>query len=94
MSVKNNTSQLQKAFCWVYQQWLFKLVNEKTDPLVIVLDFLFLSNCKYCSISRAVVFGIGLGLANVWGLLLIILALIMTIGESYWLCEKDKNKNG
>lgn len=84
----------KKIFCWIYRQWLSKLVNEKTDPLVILLDFLFLSQCKYCSISRAIFFGVGLGMANIWGLLLVILVFMMTIGEFYWLCEKDENKNG
>lgn len=78
---------MKKLFCYAYNLWLSKLVDEKSDPLVVLLDFLFSSSCKYCMAVRALVFGVGLGLANWFGVALVALALACTLGEKYWLCE-------
>ena len=82
---------LQKLFCWLYSQWLAKFVDEKTDLLVVWLDFLVGSGCKYCMAVRAAMMGFGAGLlaAEHWGLGLGIglPAFLFTLGERYWLCE-------
>lgn len=84
----------KRLFCWLYDQWLSKAVNEKSDPLVVVLDYLFGSECKYCMAVRALLFGVGLGtmcFAHGWyaavGVLVSMLVVLMTIGERLWLCE-------
>lgn len=88
---------MQKLFCWLYAQWLSKAVDQKSDPLVIALDFLFGSNCKYCMAVRALIFGFGLavgifalGWLSIFGFGAAVLMLIMTIGEKYWLCNISK----
>ena len=82
---------MKKIFCWLYSQWLSKFVNEKTDLLVVWLDALVGSNCKYCMAVRAVMMGFGFGLlvAGHWGfgLGIMLLAFLFTLGERYWLCE-------
>jgi hypothetical protein len=78
---------MKVIFCWLYNQWLSKAVDQKTDPLVVALDWALGSSCKYCMAVRALMFGIGLGLFNVFGLVLMALAVLMTLGERSWLCE-------
>ena len=65
----------------------YKFVIFEGAPLVRLLDFLFQSECKYCMATRAVVFGIGLGLANWFGLGLIIIAVGLTFFERF--CKGD-----
>lgn len=81
----------KKLFCWFYSQWLSKFVDDKTDPLVILLDALVGSSCKYCMAVRAIMVGSGFGLlaAGHWGLGLsiMLLAFLFTLGERHWLCE-------
>jgi hypothetical protein len=81
---------MKVIFCWLYNQWLSKAVDQKTDPLVVALDWSLGSSCKYCMAVRALMFGIGLGLFNVFGLVLMALAVLMTFGERSWLCELPK----
>ena len=82
----------KQLFCWVYAQWLSKAANEKTDPLVVVMEAAFGSVCKYCFALRALLFGLGLGLVtrlDAWsapGLVFVITSIALTLGERYWLC--------
>jgi hypothetical protein len=81
---------VKAAFCWLYRSWLRHAVDSKDDWLVQAIDYLFGSSCKYCSLSRAVLFGLGVGLLfSFWivGLALMGLAWALTLGEKYWLCE-------
>ena len=81
---------MKSLFCWVYKNWLRYAVDSKDDPLVKVIDYVFGSNCKYCMVIRAVVFGVGAGLLfSFWviGLMLMAGAVAMTLGEKYWLCD-------
>jgi hypothetical protein len=93
---------LKRLFCWLYEQWLSKAVNEKSDPLVKLLDFLAGSECKYCMAVRCVMLGLGAGFVSsvfyhylagvaitlgVLGVVLSVLAILFTLGEKYWLCE-------
>jgi hypothetical protein len=78
---------LKRTFCWLYNKWLSKAVNEKSDPLVRLLDAIAGSECKYCMAVRAGMIGIGIGLFNCWGLGLIVTAILLTIGERKWLCD-------
>jgi hypothetical protein len=80
----------KRLFCWIYDQWLSKAVNDKNDPLVIFLDFTTGSSCTYCMATRAVMLGIGIGLFDWYGLSLIALSLIFTLGEKKWLCDIKK----
>ena len=82
---------LKKTFCWLYDQWLSKAVNERSDPLVRLLDTLFGSECKYCMAARCLAFGVGLGMFNWLGLILMALAILMTLGERYWLCNAKQS---
>lgn len=90
--------KIKTIFCWAYVQWLSKAVNEKTDPLVILLDAGFGSECKYCMATRALLFGLGLGLItrlDAWsalGLVLVVTAVALTMGEKYWLCKVEAEK--
>lgn len=81
---------IRRVFCWLYAQWLSKLVDRKTDPLVIAIDFVAGSNCKYCMAVRMFCIGLGLGLWSYAGLGLVLFALLMTFGEKYWLCETQQ----
>jgi hypothetical protein len=78
---------VKTLFCWLYNQWLSKAVDQKTDPLVVALDWAFGSECKYCMAVRALMFGIGLGLFDLFGLVLMALSLLLTLGERHWLCD-------
>lgn len=92
----------KRIFCWLYDQWLSKAVNEKSDPLVRLLDLIAGSECKYCMAVRCLMVGFGGGLVSavfyhfffgvaatlgVAGIVLCCLAFLMTLGEKYWLCE-------
>lgn len=59
----------------------YEYVVYKDAPLVRVLDKLFQSECKYCMATRALVFGVGLGLANWYGLALVAVAVGLTLFE-------------
>jgi hypothetical protein len=80
-------NKIKKMFCWMYYAWLSKVVDSKSDPLVIVLDWLFGSSCKYCMTTRALLFGVGVGLGGLIGVVLMITAVLLTLGEKLWLCE-------
>jgi hypothetical protein len=88
-------SNIKFLFCWLYAQWLSKAVDSKSDPLVVVLDNLFGSGCKYCMAVRALLFGFGAatGFFAPWLWLMIcghtmaVSIVLMTIGERLWLCE-------
>lgn len=88
----------KKLFCWLYDQWLSKAVNERSDPLVRLIDAAAGSECKYCMAVRMYALGLGIGLivaggvAAYIGIALHTLALLMTLGERYWLCDV-KNKS-
>ena len=75
-----------KLFGWAKGQGYKHLVYPGA-PLVRLLDFLFQSECKYCMATRAGVFGIGLGLANWFGLGLIVIAVGLTFFERF--CKGD-----
>jgi hypothetical protein len=88
---------VKQIFCWLYSQWLAKAVDSKSDPLVSLLDAIAGSNCKYCMAVRTGMIGFGLAVVlrfDWWGWVggaLIWLAILMTLGERYWLCDiKDK----
>ena len=89
---------MKTIFCWIYHQWLSKFVDSKDDWLVRLIDTLSGSECKYCMGTRLYAIGLGSGLVFVgslvtWlGLGLITLAILMTLGERYWLCDV-KNKS-
>lgn len=88
---------LKKTFCWLYDQWLSKAVNEKTDFLVRLIDAAAGSNCKYCTAVRMYMLGLGIGLIVAGGIAIYIgialhtLALLMTLGERYWLCNAKQS---
>jgi hypothetical protein len=80
---------LKRSFCWLYDQWLSKAVNAKTDPLVRLLDFVAGSECKYCMAVRCLMLGFGsalIFLCPLAGLAILALAFLFTLGERYWLC--------
>jgi hypothetical protein len=83
---------MKKLFCLLYDLWLSKFVDEKTDPLVVLLDFIIGSSCKYCMAVRGIMVGLGLGLFNLFGLGLIALAILFTIAEKHWLCDTGESK--
>ena len=87
---------LSNLFCWVYNQWLSKAVNDKTDPLVRLLDFVAGSECKYCMAVRCLLIGVGVALPVGGGWCILAgfasagVAIVMTVGERRWLCEHAK----
>lgn len=50
---------LRKLFCWLYEQWLSKAVDSKSDPLVRFTDYCFGGKCSYCTNYRVMSRGIG-----------------------------------
>jgi hypothetical protein len=78
---------IKQAFCWLYNQWLSKAVDSKDDPLVRVIDAIAGSECKYCMGVRLGMIGMGLGLFSWYGLGLIALAILLTLGEKHLLCD-------
>jgi hypothetical protein len=87
---------MKRLFCWLYHQWLSKAVDSNDDLLVRLIDAAAGSECKYCMGMRLLAMGLGSGLVFVggwvtWlGLVLMVLAILMTLGEKYWLCEVKK----
>lgn len=71
-----------KTFAWAKGKGYKYLVYEGA-PLVRSLDFLFGSECKYCMATRALVCGIGLGMADWLGLALIVIAVGLTFFERF-----------
>jgi hypothetical protein len=81
---------MRKLFCKVYAIWLAKLVGTKQQPTVRLLDLVVGSECKYCMAVRCLVLGVGIGRMDLWGLVLVVTAIALTLGERYWLCEVTK----
>jgi hypothetical protein len=88
---------MKTIFCWIRKQWLSKFVDSKDDLLVRVIDAAAGSNCKYCTAVRMYMLGLGIGLIVAGGIAIYIgialhtLALLMTLGERFLLCElKEK----
>jgi hypothetical protein len=52
-------------------------------PIVRSLDFLFGSECKYCMATRALVFGVGLGVGGWIGLSLVASAVVLSVIERF-----------
>ena len=88
---------MKTLFCKIYGLWLAKLVATQSDPLVVALDALFggPATCRYCAITRALMFGAGLPLlwfAPLLGSALIVVAVALTLGERYWLCSLPEKR--
>lgn len=87
---------MKTIFCWIYKQWLSKAVNERSDPLVRLIDTLSGSECKYCMGVRQWFNGLGFGLllTDYWyvGLGFIVSAYLMTLLEKNWLCELNEKE--
>lgn len=87
---------MKKIFCWIYSQWLSRFVDERSDLLVRLIDAAAGSNCRYCMAVRMYALGLSVGLivaggvAAYIGIAIHTLALLMTLGERYWLCEVKK----
>jgi len=81
---------MKKLFCKIYEVWISRIIADKHSPLVVVMDYLIGSPCKYCFAVRAGMVGAGLPL--LWfvpwaGVILVLLALGLTYGERKLLCE-------
>ena len=71
-----------KAFAWAKGKGYQHLVYPGA-PLVRSLDFLFGSECKYCMASRALVFGVGLGVGGWIGMGLVAVAVALSVIERF-----------
>lgn len=79
-------SKLQALSCTLFshaKELGYKFVIYEGAPLVRLLDFLFESECKYCMATRALVFGLGLGLGGWCGVGLIAVAVGLTFFERF-----------
>jgi len=61
----------------------YKYIVYERSPLVRFVDFMFESECAYCMATRAMVFGLGVGIGGVVGLLLAACAIGMTFFERF-----------
>jgi hypothetical protein len=86
---------VKRVFCFVYEKWMRYAVDEPTDPLVVCMEILWGSNCKYCFAVRTFLAGLGTGLlfvGGVWaavGVSLALLSWLLALGERHWLCDAD-----
>ena len=77
----------QQTYAWLEKHWFDKLVYTNS-PLVRVLDFTTGSECKYCMATRALILGLGFGLAvscglsGAVGVVLMLLAVFLTLAEN------------
>lgn len=85
--IKNKLKLLScKLFAYAKSKGYTHLIYEGA-PLVRLLDFLFQSECKYCMATRALVFGLGVGLGGWFGVMLIAVAVGLTFFERF--CKGD-----
>jgi len=54
-------------------------------PIVRLLDFLVIGECMYCAVIRALLIGVGLGLFNVFGLILVAGAVALRLAEKKYI---------
>lgn len=71
-----------KAFSRM-KKWGYDYIVYEGAPLVRWLNKWFGSECKYCMTTRALVCGIGMGMANGLGLALIVIAVGLTFFENF-----------
>lgn len=79
-------AKLQALSCKLFaraKELGYKYVIYENAPLVRMLDFLFQSECKYCMATRALVFGVGVGIGGWFGVTLIAIAVGLTFFERF-----------
>lgn len=79
-------AKIKAAFCKVFsriKKWGYDHIVYEGAPLVRWLDKCFGSECKYCMAARALVCGIGLGMADWLGLTMIAVAVGLTFFERF-----------
>lgn len=94
MKLKQRLHKLAcRAYAWAEKHWFAKLVYVDS-PMVKAMDAMMGSKCKYCMAARALMFGLGLGLAvsggfaALIGLILIVAAFLLTQAESNFCTEE------
>lgn len=79
-------ARLHRAACLLFsraKELGYEHVVYEDAPLVRMLDFLFQSECKYCMATRALVFGVGVGIGGWLGGSLIAVAVGLTFFERF-----------
>ena len=65
-----------------------KFLYSTDAPVVKILDLLVIGECMYCAVIRALLIGLGVGLFNWVGLVLVALAIVLRWGERKYLDDK------
>lgn len=89
---------MRRFVCYLYAKWLAHVVATKQSPWVVTIDKLWGGGCQYCSITRALLAGLGLGVLTRFDLLgslcgagLLALSFALTYVERRWLCNQPKD---
>lgn len=72
---------MKNLFLKLAEFWESKFLYSLDAPLVKILDLLVIGDCSYCAVIRALMIGLGIGLFNWFGLVLIALAIALRMGE-------------
>ena len=78
---------MKKLFLKLHEFWENKFLYSTDAPLVKILDLLVIGSCMYCAVVRALLIGLGVGLFNWVGLVLVALAIGLRMGERKYLEE-------
>ena len=78
---------MKKLFLKLHEFWENKFLYSLDAPLVKILDLLVIGSCMYCAVVRALLIGLGVGLFNWFGLLLVALAIGLRMGERKYIEE-------
>ena len=76
---------MKKLFLKLHEFWENKFLYSLDAPLVKILDLLVAGDCIYCAVVRALLIGLGVGLFNWVGLVLVALAIGLRMGERKYL---------
>jgi hypothetical protein len=78
---------MKTLFVKLHEFWEEKFLYSLDAPLVKILDLLVIGDCAYCAVVRALLIGLGAGLFNWFGLVLVIIAILLRMGERKYLEE-------
>jgi hypothetical protein len=62
-----------------------KFLYSLDAPFVKILDLLVIGECMYCAVIRALLIGLGLGLSNWFGLILVAGAILLRLAEKRYI---------
>ncbi len=76
---------MKKLFLAWHLLFEAKFLYSLDAPFVKILDLLVIGECMYCAVIRALLIGLGLGLFNWFGLILVVGAILLRLAEKRYI---------